>query len=202
MLINDPVEYFCLYAHMEKPCFTYDEFMKIPEEARKILLEFKFLEEGPPATSVMCDNCDEGYEPVQQTIRTDGKRIFFIMCCECRSTVLVDPKRLRQWFPNYQNVMAYLSDRLKCIEKPVEIVSNRLWKLGCSSIAGKPLSFWLGRFVVEDMVEPLSRLGKDDVLFVLGVTPKINVGVAQERLINIRHDLFGNIWKNNSTASL
>lgn len=171
---NDPVELFCRYAHMEKPRFTYDEFMKIPEEARNTLVKLRFLEEGPLATGVVCDNCDEGYEEVKQDIGPDGKHRFFITCMECRSMVWVDPNRLRQWVPNYQNVAEYLSNRLNCIEKPIEIVSNRLWKLGCSSIAGKTLPFWLGRFVVEDMIEPLFKLSKDDVLFILGSTPLCN----------------------------
>ena len=183
-MLNDPLELFWLCAHTENPVLPYEQFRMIPEDVRSSLLDAGLLKEGQPSRTVECDGCDEGHvEEVMQMDYANGKRRFFISCPECTS-VEVNPKRLKQWVPDYGKVAAFVSAGLDCFGGLTEIIPNRLWKLGQSPLGHKPISIWLARYIVDDIVTALAQVG-DGILLVLGVNPRFGIDVAEERIINI-----------------
>jgi hypothetical protein len=160
------LEWFWLSAHTEYCVFPYDQFITIPKEDRRICLATGLLREGPVSRTVECDACQEGHvEEVIQMDYPDGKRRFFIPCPEC-FTVEVNPKRLRQWFPNYGEIAELLYQSLNCRGLVKEIVPNSLWNIGQAPLAGQSHPIWLARSLTKE-IAPFLPQGKLPLLFVI-----------------------------------
>ena len=180
--LHETLETFWLYAHTESPVLSYDQFVKIPPDIRNALLESELLKEGPPSRVIECDGCDDGHvEEVIQMDFPDGKRRFFVPCPRCLS-VEVNPKRLRQWMPDYGQAAKFLAESLQCFGGVMEIVPDRLWSLGKTTLSRKPQPVWLARRIFEDLVPRLPDLS-NGALLVMGVSPTRYVDTT--RLINV-----------------
>ena len=165
-MLNDPLELFWLCAHTENPVVTYEQSRMIPEDVRSSLLSAGLLKEGQPSRTVECDGCDEGHvEEVQQMDYAEGKRRFFISCPECTS-VEVNPKRLKQWVPDYGKVAEMLHQSLNCRGTPQVVIPQTLWNIGRAPLAGQSRPIWLAKAVTDDVKQHLPT-GKQPILFII-----------------------------------
>ena len=163
---NSPLELFWLCAHAENPVLPYDQFRMIPEDVRSSLLDAGLLKEGQPSRAVECNGCDEGHvEEVQQIDYADGKRRFFILCPECRS-VEINPKRLKQWVPDYSKVAELLHQNLKCRGTIQTAIPQMLWNIGRAPLAGQSRPIWLARAINDEVKQNLPT-GKQPILFII-----------------------------------
>ena len=163
---SDPLELFWLCAQAEKPVLTYDQFRAIPNDVRTTLLDAGLLREGQPSRTVECDGCDEGHvEEVQQIDCADGRRRFFISCPECTS-VEINPKRLKQWVPDYGKVAELLHHNLNCTGTIQVVVPQTLWNIGRAPLAGQSRPIWLARAINDEVKQNLPT-GKQPILFII-----------------------------------
>lgn len=163
---HDPLELFWLLAHADSPVLPYDQFRLIPEKVSKALLDAGLLQETQPSRIVECDGCEDGHvEEVQQVNYSDGKRRFFISCPEC-ACVEVDPKRLRQWIPDYSKVAELLHKGLNCKGSIQAMVPQTLWNVGRAALAGQSRPVWLARVIGDEIKQKLPT-GKQPILFTI-----------------------------------
>jgi hypothetical protein len=162
----DPLEILWLLAHTKSPVLSYDQFMEIAFDTRQAILAAGLLKEGRPSRCVECDGCEDGHvEEVEQIEYPDGKRRFFIPCPEC-TCVEVDPKRLRQWVPDYGKVAELLYQSLNCKGAIQTLMPQELWNIGRSPLAGQSRPVWVAR-TLTDFVKKNLPSGKQAILFVI-----------------------------------
>ena len=92
------------------------------------------LRQAESATTVPCNNCDEGHS--SEVVWIAGGRRAFIACPQ-EGPLDVEPERLRQWRFDTQRLAELLADALELAgpARPIEL--GRLWHLGRRRLAGR-----------------------------------------------------------------
>ncbi|MBT5608606.1 MAG: hypothetical protein HOJ57_21900 [Lentisphaerae bacterium] len=186
MRAPDPLALFWDVAQLENPALIHDDFVRMPRATRDALFGLGLLAPHRTAQCVVCDACASGHaEEVEAVTYPTGATHLFIYCPE-NGRIEVDPDRLRQWTPLYDSIPELIAESLGARGDCRETVPGRLWDIGCAVVAGRPHHVWLARRVTADLT-PRLPTDKVSVLFILGTKPRNGVGIAPERVFEVRH---------------
>jgi len=182
----DPLTLFWDMAQLEAPILGYDELARMPRATREALFATGLIGPGNTARSLVCEACMEGHaEEVESVTRPNGVTQHFIYCPE-NGRIEVNPDRLLQWVPCYDTVARHIAESLGTTGDCRPIMPGRLWDLGRVVAGGHSYHVWVARRLTADLRPHLPGDGAS-VLFVLGARPRNDLGIAPERVFEVRH---------------
>lgn len=138
---------------------TADDLNHWPDSLRRAVEASAILREEAPATWVNCDKCpDGGTAEVYYIKRSDGNHAY-INCPVC-GRVEIPLSRLKQHAVDPPSLAAWTTNRLGIATAPTELIQDRLWRLGTSTIGKEQVAAYLVRGIAWPDAERLiaSRL--------------------------------------------
>src|SRR5271163_4486437 len=98
------------------------------------LSELGLLQEGEPASHILCPEC---FGHGAEVIWTDDRRRASIVCTSEGRPLDVEPERLRQWDPDKKRLVALLAAAFGIKGQPLNLVAGQLWRLGRCKVASR-----------------------------------------------------------------
>jgi len=144
------------------------------EGTHKRLVELGILEAAENADCVLCPECFEHEEEVIALAWPDGRVRLMIPCPEVLR-VEIPPALLQQWAISLSTVIAQLAGSLQLTGKPLELVPERLWRLGRLNVEGNLRDVLFARLVGTsdaDFQSAFARALRPIVLFAGAVPPQ------------------------------
>ncbi len=191
----DPLAILWQCADRTDPVLVSEDFENDAQIAR--LEESGIIRPGAPATHVACYDCSENHDAEVIPIPcTDGSARFFIVCPE-NGRVEIPKDRLRQWRLNWRVVADGVALALDARGPVQEIVPDRVWSLGPTSLAGRSRPVWAVRGLAwadARSVVGAQIAGLSPVVFFVGRPPETGVlDIPPDSLFDLRLLLrFGN----------
>ena len=144
------------------------------EGAHEQLVELGILQAAENADYVLCPECFEHEEEVLALEWPDGRVRLMIPCPEVLR-VEVPPQLLQQWAISLPTVVAQLAASLQLVGKTLELVPERLWRLGRLNVEGNLRDVLFARLVGArdaDFQSEFARALRPIVLFAGDVPPQ------------------------------
>jgi hypothetical protein len=128
------------------PVFTGDDMKEWPESCLERLVGVGLLREAANARHVDCDACATGHREGVQLIESPPGSGFraYIVCPE-NGRVHVPPYRLRQWEIDLSSLARALADALPAAAGVEELVPDRVWLVGKTTLGGQATEAFLVR---------------------------------------------------------
>jgi hypothetical protein len=193
---SDPLKLIWDCAELENPVLTIKD---LPMDFAVLLEDLEIINALAYGKIAMCDACGEGHhEKVIKERYPDGSVKFFLFCPYGGGRIEVDPEKLKCWSIGYKSFGKVIAEQLNCEGNTEEIIADRLWNLGVSTIPinGMRREIWLVRKLLGcGSAEIISKLptGRSVLIFSIGRRPNGVIGkIEKERILNLPDFL---VWK-------
>lgn len=192
---TDPLDILWQCADRPDPILVPEDFEGEAQITR--LGKSGIIRPGAPATHVTCYDCSENHDAeVIPLACSDGTARFFIVCPE-NGRVEISKDRLRLWRVNWRVVADGVASALGARGPVQEIVPDRVWSLGPTSLAGRSRPAWTVRGIAWADARGVvaGRIaGRAPVVFFAGRPPGAGVlDIPPDSLFDLRPLLrFGN----------
>lgn len=111
------------------------------------------LREIASATSIVCDECEEGCVITTELVENpDTRQIIGVHYCNrdgC-GRITIDPEQLRQWEPSFEAIALIVVQQLDLSAAASPVVPNRIHMLGTVPTGTGPLDIFLARGLTWD----------------------------------------------------
>jgi hypothetical protein len=176
--LSDPLSVVWDRADIEDAVINGDEVLAWPAGWLECLERAGLVRPIESATCVSCDACEAGHvEDVVCIESPPGTPMRAYIVCPTVGRVNVPLERLLQWRIDFQGLARAVAGGLSlsgCVE---EVVPDRIWSLGRTTIAGQSRGLFLGRGLVRpdaaDIVGGARRVlpSQNSVVLVAGELP-------------------------------
>jgi hypothetical protein len=161
-------------ADAQDATFNADEIAAWPDGAAAMFESLPLIRAAEHARSAVCDACGNDHtETVEYVTDANGQLHGFISCPDA-GAVEVPLSRLKCWAVAVDELVGVLAKGLSLKGKPVEIVADRLWRLGHTDWGGAARSVMLARGLCWDdnsAVVQKADIKPTSIIFVPGRAP-------------------------------
>ncbi|MDD2706727.1 MAG: hypothetical protein PHV34_01855 [Verrucomicrobiae bacterium] len=178
----DPLSVILSRFDAREPRFSGDDVAAWRKGMVEYLAKCGLLREVEPATSVICDACaDRHVEEVVMIKKPPGSIPRFYIHCPENGRVFVSKERLRQWEINFFGLAKGLARALDLAGSVEEIVLERIWFLGRTTLAAQSRELFLACGLTwEDACDVLGKssrinAAKSALVLVAGEVPPASV---------------------------
>lgn len=161
-------------ADAQDATFNADEIAAWPDGAATLLESLALIRPTEHARSAVCDACGNDHsETVEYVTDANGQVHGFISCPDA-GPVEVPLSRLKCWAVAVDELVGVLAKGLSLKGKPVEIVADRLWRLGHADWGSAARSVMLARGLCWDdgsAIVQKADIKPTSIVFVPGRAP-------------------------------